>query len=140
MYQQADTAVIGAGIVGLATAYHLALKGRKVVVFERNPAPLGASFRNFGLVWTLGQKPGNIYERALYGRATWQQIARESGLPVEENGSMLLAYHADEAGVLEEFAATTGIRCEVLTPEAARQKSSAFRPGDCRPHCGARWR
>lgn len=128
MHQQADTAVIGAGIVGLATAYHLALKGKKVVVFERNPRAVGASFRNFGLVWTLGQKPGHIYERAMYGRATWQQIARESGLPCEENGSLLLAYHADETGVLEEFAGSTGITCEILTPDAARSRSSAFRP------------
>lgn len=128
MYQQADTAVIGAGIVGLATAYHLALQGKKVVVFERSPRALGASFRNFGLVWTLGQKPGHIYERALYGRATWRQIADASGLAVEENGSLLLAYHADEAGVLEEFSHSTGIECEVLTPDAARRKSRAFRP------------
>ncbi|WP_298711723.1 TIGR03364 family FAD-dependent oxidoreductase [Chitinophaga sp.] len=128
MYQQADTAVIGAGIVGLATAYHLALKGKKVVVFERNPRALGASFRNFGLFWTLGQKQGHIYDRALYGRSVWQHVAKSSGLALEENGSMLLAYHADEAGVMEEFAHSTGIRCELLTPDAARSRSSAFRP------------
>ncbi|WP_341841272.1 TIGR03364 family FAD-dependent oxidoreductase [Chitinophaga caseinilytica] len=128
MYQQADTAVIGAGIVGLATAYHLALKGRKVVVFERSPRALGASYRNFGNVWTLGQQDGYIYDRALYGRGIWQQLARETGLPAEESGSLLLAYHADEAGVLEEFVSTSSRDVEILTPEAATGRSRAFRP------------
>lgn len=128
MYQHADTAVIGAGIVGLATAYHLALKGKKVVVFERNPRAVGASFRNFGNFWTLGQQEGKIYDRAMYGRGIWQEVARETGMALEESGSLLLAYHADEAGVLEEFIATTNRGCEILTPEKAGRRSSAFRP------------
>jgi len=42
-----DTAIVGAGIVGLAHAYLAAKSGRKVAVFERNPAATGASVRNF---------------------------------------------------------------------------------------------
>jgi glycine/D-amino acid oxidase-like deaminating enzyme len=33
----ADTAVVGAGILGVAHAYVLARRGRSVVVFERSP-------------------------------------------------------------------------------------------------------
>lgn len=126
MQQQADCAVVGAGIVGLAMAYHLALKGKKVVVFERNPRATGASYRNFGLVWTIGQQAGQVYERALYGRSIWKEIADGTGLSCKETGSLHLGYHDDEVSVMEEFARTGHAHCEVLTASAAAGKSSAF--------------
>ena len=43
----ADVAVIGAGVVGLATAYALARRGRRVVMVDRAPGPaLQTSFAN----------------------------------------------------------------------------------------------
>ncbi len=62
--QHYDAAVVGAGIVGLAHAYHLARGGRKVVVFERNPRACGASVRNFGMLWPVGQPAGDRYRLA----------------------------------------------------------------------------
>jgi Glycine/D-amino acid oxidases (deaminating) len=44
----ADAVVVGAGIVGLATAYYLARRGLSVVVFERNYVGGGSSTRNAG--------------------------------------------------------------------------------------------
>jgi D-amino-acid dehydrogenase len=43
--------VIGAGLIGVTTAWYLAEQGHAVTVLDRNPAPAeGASFANGGLV------------------------------------------------------------------------------------------
>lgn len=44
----ADIAVIGAGIIGVACALQLARQGRRVVVIDRQPPGHGASFGNAG--------------------------------------------------------------------------------------------
>ena len=95
--------VIGAGIVGLATARALALRGFKVKVIERSQQAVGASIRNFGMVWPIGQPTGDLYETALRSRSIWKETCTEAGIWHSENGSLHLAYHADEWAVLEEF-------------------------------------
>ncbi len=97
--------IIGAGIVGLATARALAVRGYKVKVFERSQQASGASVRNFGMVWPIGQPTGELYETALRSRAIWKESCTEAGIWHNENGSLHLAYHNDEWAVLEEFVA-----------------------------------
>lgn len=118
MQKPYDIAVIGAGIVGLAMAYTAARRGLKVAVFERNTRAVGASVRNFGMVWPIGQPAGMLLERALRSREIYHDLAKQAGFWVNPNGSLHVAYHTDEWAVLEEFAATTqgkGYRCELLT-------------------------
>lgn len=97
--------IIGAGIVGLATARALAQRGYKVKVFERSLQAVGASVRNFGMVWPIGQPTGELYEIALRSRSIWKESCTEAGIWHNENGSLHLAYHDDEWAVLEEFIA-----------------------------------
>src|SRR5258708_4433163 len=44
----ADAVVVGAGIAGLSTAYHLAMRGRRILVVDRSEPGSGASGRNGG--------------------------------------------------------------------------------------------
>lgn len=60
--------VIGAGVVGLATAYALARRGARVHLIERSAAPaLGASFAN-------GAQLSYAYTDAMAGPALWKQL------------------------------------------------------------------
>jgi glycine/D-amino acid oxidase-like deaminating enzyme len=95
--------VIGAGILGVATARALALKGYAVSVYERNPKALGASVRNFGMVWPIGQPAGKLYEWAMHSRNCWMEIAKAADLWYDPVGSLHLAYHSDEWQVLQEL-------------------------------------
>jgi len=101
--QQKSAIVIGAGIVGLAAARALALKDFAVKVFDRHPQASGASVRNFGMVWPIGQPSGTLYKRALRSREIWKTIAAEAGIWHEETGSLHLAYNAEEWQVLREL-------------------------------------
>jgi FAD dependent oxidoreductase TIGR03364 len=95
--------VIGAGIVGLATARALSLNGFTVTVIERSGRAVGASVRNFGMVWPIGQPDGMMYNRSLRSRNVWKEIADSAGFWYDECGSIHLAYHEDEWTVLQEL-------------------------------------
>ena len=134
-HQYTQIAIIGAGIVGLAHAYAAAKRGYRVVLFERSPHALGASIRNFGLSWLIGQPAGERYQLALLSRALWLEVSAKAGFWCNANGSLHLAYQADEQAVLEEFYASIGTStgiCELLTPAATLRKSSAVRPNGLR--------
>src|SRR3984957_15667102 len=98
-------AIVGAGILGLAHAYLAAKAGKSVVVFEKSPRATGASVRNFGMVWPIGQPAGAMLDLALRSRGLWLEILGRAKLPCRETGSLHLAYREDEAEVTREFAA-----------------------------------
>ncbi len=101
--EQRTAIVIGAGIAGLATARALAIKGYSVKVIERSHKAVGASIRNFGMIWPIGQPSGKLYERALQSKSIWKQICTEANIWYHESGSLHLAHSADEMQVLQEL-------------------------------------
>jgi FAD dependent oxidoreductase TIGR03364 len=123
--------VVGAGILGLAVARALAIKGFAVRVFDRSQKAEGASVRNFGMVWPIGQPAGKLYQRALRSATIWKEICGDSGIWHDPVGSLHLAYHEDEWEVLqecfEEFQ-KQGRSVELLGKEAIAEKSEAVNP------------
>lgn len=130
MEYQADVAIVGAGILGLAFADVAAREGRKVVLFERDDRAQSASVRNFGMIWPIGQSHGEMYQRALFSRQRWLELAEEVGFWTETRGSLHLALENDEWRVLKEFAQASrelGYDCELLDEDQARDLSPGVR-------------
>lgn len=126
---QNQVSIVGAGIVGLALAWMAARKGYRVRVFESASQAYGASIRNFGLLWPIGQKQGLLRQRALRSLIFWQEIASEAKIPLISNGSLHLAYENDELQVLEEFLSqNTNFDYQLLTKKEIPHKSSAANP------------
>jgi FAD dependent oxidoreductase TIGR03364 len=126
--------VIGAGIVGIATARALAIKGYNVKIIERNLKASGASVRNFGMIWPIGQPAGMQYERAIKSRDSWKDIGNSSGLWYDPVGSLHLAYYADEWQVLQELFEIfkkEGRDVQLLNKEALLKKSAIVNEKNC---------
>jgi len=81
-----DLIVIGAGVVGLATAYAAAKRGRSVLLLDRNTGPaLGTSFAN-------GAQLSYAYTDAMAGPATWAQLPE---MAFGRNGPFRTRWSAD---------------------------------------------
>lgn len=106
--RSAEVAVVGGGIVGLAFALAHARRGRKVVLFENSDFAVGASVRNFGLLWPVGQAFGPAHDRAMLSREIWVDVIAKAKLWNAPTGSLHLAHAADEMAVLEEYIRRAG--------------------------------
>ena len=95
--------VVGAGILGLATARALAQKGYQVTVIEKSQFSLGASVRNFGMLWPVGQPDGKLYNRAVRTKEIWLDYLHAAEIPYNACGSLHLAYSKEEMSVVEEI-------------------------------------
>lgn len=133
--RRTDALVIGGGVLGLGHAIAALRAGLRVTLCERDAVARGASVRNFGMIWPIGQPAGADQRTALRSRELWGQVAAEAGFRCAGVGSLHLAYAEDEWRVLEEFAATSPLLdLELWTPEEA----IAARPGIVRQDlCGA---
>ena len=136
--KQYDVAIVGAGIVGLANAWMAAQKGKSVIVLERSPKACGASVRNFGMIWPIGQPLGELFELAMRSREHWLKAASESNLWANECGSLHLVHHDDELAVIEEFLerADASLELQLLDREACAKKTQAANLNDLK---GALW-
>ena len=110
-----NIAVVGAGVVGLAHAYWAAKAGHKVSVFERDTQAVGASIRNFGLIWPIGQEQGKYHDLAVTSRSAWLELSSLAGFWINPNGSLHLAYHQDEWEVINEYHENTQVKGKLLS-------------------------
>jgi L-2-hydroxyglutarate oxidase LhgO len=114
-------AVVGAGVVGLAIARALALRGREVVVIERHRRPgLDTSTHNSGVIHAGLYYPPDSLKALLCieGRERLFAFAAEHGVPHVRCGKLIIA-NDDEAPALERLAANALASGVVLEPASA---------------------
>ncbi len=129
-----DVAVVGGGIVGLATAYQLLerMPGTRVAVLEKEPrVGLHQSSHNSGVLHAgIYYPPGSLKARlAVKGKLLLERYAAERGIPVKRNGKLIVATEraeVDELRRLAERARANGVpdvrlvdRAEMLEIEPA---------------------
>jgi D-hydroxyproline dehydrogenase subunit beta len=118
-----DLAVVGAGILGLASALAAARRGLRVIVIDRDAQANGASVRNFGFITVTGQERGQMWQRARRSRQVWQEVAAAAGIPIVHTGLWMSVRRPESLSVLEAFMATEmAENCRILSPSEARSR------------------
>ena len=123
-----DTAIIGGGIVGLATAWRYGLRfpGVPVAVLEKEDAlARHQTGRNSGVIHSgIYYKPGSLKAaNCRRGKAMLEDFCREHGVPFETCGKVVVAVDPPEVPRLEalhERARANGVACERIGPERLR--------------------
>ena len=128
MDKKYDLIIVGAGVVGLAHAYQAFLKGLKTLVIEREQMAIGASVRNFGMVWPIGQPQGYLYDRAIKSRNVWIELSKKANFWASESGSIHLAYAKDEWDILEEYHSNWGQNTQLLLKNDILKRSAYINP------------
>lgn len=103
-----DVVVVGAGVVGLASAAALARRGRSVVVIERHGGPgRETSSRNSGVIHAgLYYPPGSLKaETCIEGRRMLYERCAREGIPHRKTGKLVVAIDQDEIEALSAIRA-----------------------------------
>ncbi|HEY4589752.1 MAG TPA: glycine oxidase ThiO [Thermoanaerobaculia bacterium] len=104
-----DVLVLGGGIIGLAAARELALRGLRVEVVERLPAGAEASLAAAGMLspFSEASSPGPFLDACRASRDLWgpwvATLEEETGLTVDydTSGSLLVALDAEDEAELD---------------------------------------
>ena len=120
----AKAVIIGGGIVGCSTAYHLAKLGWDVVLLERKKLTSGTTFHAAGLVGQL-RSNANITQLLGYSVDLYKTLADETGLETgwKMNGGLRLACNEERWTEVKRQATTAhsfGLEMELLTPKEAQ--------------------
>ncbi len=123
MKTHARVVVVGGGVVGVSTLYHLARKGwgDDAVLVEKAELTSGSTWHAAGLLplFNMSYSVGQIHK---YSVNLYQELEEETGQQVgfRQVGNLRLAMNRDRMDEYYQYAATArtiGVRAEFLTPE-----------------------
>ena len=121
----AQAVIVGGGIVGCSTAYHLAKLGWEVVLLERKKLTSGTTFHAAGLVGQL-RSSANITQLLGYSVDLYNRIEAETGLGTgwKMNGGLRLACNAERWTEVKRQATTAhsfGLDMQLLSATEAQE-------------------
>ncbi|MFZ1467447.1 MAG: FAD-dependent oxidoreductase [Paracoccaceae bacterium] len=116
--------IIGGGIVGCSTAYHLARMGIETVLLERKKLTSGTTFHAAGLVGQL-RSNANVTQLLGYSIDLYRTLEAETGQATgwKMNGGMRLACNQERWTEVKRQATTAhsfGLDMQLLTPKEAQ--------------------
>jgi glycine cleavage system aminomethyltransferase T/glycine/D-amino acid oxidase-like deaminating enzyme len=122
--KEAQAVIVGGGIVGCSTAYHLARLGWDVVLLERKKLTSGTTFHAAGLVGQL-RSSANITQLLGYSVQLYDRLEAETGQATgwKMNGGLRLACNAERWTEVKRQATTAhsfGLDMQLLTPKEAQ--------------------
>ena len=123
---QAEIIVIGGGIIGCSTAYHLAKNhNADVLLLERGKLTCGSTFHAAGLVGQL-RSSASITRVLKYSVDLYDTLERETGLATgwKRNGGLRLACNEERWTEIKRQATTAhsfGLEMHLLGPDEAKE-------------------
>lgn len=101
-----DAVVVGAGVVGAATAHYLARAGMSVLVADRTGVAAGTTGAGEGNVLVSDKAPGPELDLALLSTRLWRDLAAElgEGAELEAKGGLVVAARAEALTALHALA------------------------------------
>ncbi|HWO00259.1 MAG TPA: L-2-hydroxyglutarate oxidase [Blastocatellia bacterium] len=122
METTADVIIVGAGIVGLATAFSLQQQhpAKRILVLDKEArVAFHQSGRNSGVLHSgIYYKPGSLKAvTCRAGRQLMEEFCQREGLPYEICGKVIVAVDESECGALNtlyERGRANGVRCELI--------------------------
>lgn len=119
------TVIIGGGIIGCSTAYHLAKLDHEVVLLERKKLTSGTTFHAAGLVGQL-RGNANITQLLGYSVALYDRLEDEVGLATgwKMTGGLRLACNQERWTEVKRQATTArsfGLQMDLLSPREAQE-------------------
>ncbi len=125
MQDSAQVVIVGGGIIGCSTAYHLTKMGWKdVVIVEKGELTSGSTWHAAGLVGQL-RSERNITRMLQYSVRLYDQLEAETGLATgwKMSGCLHLASTGERMYELQKGATTArsfGLEMQMISPEEAR--------------------
>ncbi|OAN86056.1 GcvT family protein [Sulfitobacter geojensis] len=116
--------IIGGGIIGCSTAYHLAQMGQDVLLLEKAQLTSGSTWHAAGLVGQL-RSSANITQLLGYSIDLYNKLEAETGLATgwKMNGGLRLACNQERWTEVQRQATTAhsfGLDMQLLTPQEAQ--------------------
>ena len=128
-----DVLILGAGIVGAATAYECTRAGMRVAVVEPGVPGGGASAAGMGHLVVMDDSPAQL-ALTRYSRELWRELrnALPPEVEYEERGTIWIAVDADEmaeAHSKKEKYTECGVTAEILDEPNVREAEPCLRAG-----------